>query len=70
MMCDVQLADGGSAKELRWLSHVVKKGDDGCVKQAWWFEVDGCKGRGRRKLTWKSMMENLFRRLGLGLEDA
>ena len=26
---------------LRWLGHVVRKGDDDCVKQAWRFEVEG-----------------------------
>ena len=88
MMCDVQLADGVSTKELmvrlgldctivevvrqgslRWLGHVVRKEDDDCVKQAWRFEVEGSRGRGRPRLTCKGMMENLCRGLGLVLED-
>ena len=36
---------------LRWLSHVVRKEDDDCVKQAWRFEVVGSRGRGRPRLT-------------------
>ena len=32
---------------LRWLGHVVRKEDDDCVKQAWRFEVEGSRGRGR-----------------------
>ena len=36
---------------LRWLSHVVRKEDDDCVKQAWRFEVEGSRGRGRPRLT-------------------
>ena len=54
---------------LRWLGHVVKKEDDDCVKQAWRFEVVGSRGRGRPKLTWIGLMENLFRGLGLVLKN-
>ena len=54
---------------LRWLGHVVRKEDDDCVKQAWRFEVEGSRGRGRPRLPWKGMMENLCRGLGLVLED-
>ena len=54
---------------LRWLGHVVRKEDDDCVKQAWRFEVEGSRGRGRPRLTWKGMIENLCRGLGLVLED-
>ena len=43
----------------RWLGHVVRKEDDDCVKQVWRFEVVGSRGRGRSRLTWKGMMENL-----------
>ena len=54
---------------LRWLGHVVRKGDDDCVKQTWRFEVKLSR-RGRPRLVWKGMMENLCRRLGLNVEDA
>ena len=57
-------------RTLRWLGHAVGKGDDDFVKQAWRFEVEGSRGRGRPRLAWKSMMVNLCRRLGLSLEDA
>ena len=33
-------------KKFRWFDHVVKKGDDDCVKQAWSFEFES--GRKRR----------------------
>ena len=56
-------------ESLRWLGHVVRKRDDDCVKQALKFEVEGSRGRGRPRLTWKGMMENLCRGLGLVLED-
>ena len=54
---------------LRWREHVRKKDDD-YIKQAWRFEVEGSRGRGRPRLAWKSMTENLCRRLGVGFEDA
>ena len=54
---------------LRWLGHVVRKEDEDCVKQAWRFEVEGSRERGRQRLTWKEMMENLCRGLGLVLKD-
>ena len=34
---------------LRWLGHVRKRDDD-CVRQAWRFEVEGSRGRGRPRL--------------------
>ena len=55
-------------ESLRWLGHVVRKEDDDCVKQAWRFEVEGSRGRERPRLTWKGMMENFCRGLGLVLE--
>ena len=55
---------------LKWLGHVVRKGDEDCVKQAWMFEVEGSRGRGRPRLALKRMMENLCRWFGLDLEDA
>ena len=54
---------------LRWLVYVVKKEDDDCVKQVWRFEVESSRGRGRPRLTWKGMTENLCHWLELVLED-
>ena len=62
----VELVRQGS---LRWLGHVVRKEDDDCVKQAWRFEVVCSRERGRPGLTWKGMMKNLCRALGLALEN-
>ena len=55
---------------LRWLCHVARKEDDDCVEQARKFEVEGSRERGRPRLAWKNMTENLCRGLGLGLENA
>ena len=54
---------------LRWLGHVVRKGDD-CVKQAWRFKGEGSRGRRRPRLAWKGMLENLCHGLGSDFEDA
>ena len=54
---------------LRLLGHVVRKRDEDCVKQEWRFEAEGSRGRGRPRLTWKGMMENLCRGPGLVFED-
>ena len=54
---------------LRWLGHVSRKEDDS-VKQVWRFEVECSRGRGRPRLAWKNMMENLCRRFEVGLENA
>ena len=55
---------------LRWLGHVVRKGNDDSVKQAWRFEVEVSRRRGRRRLIWKNIMENFCHGFGLDLEDA
>ena len=57
-------------ESLRWLEHVVREGDDDCVKQAWRFEVKSSKGRGRPRLAWKNIMENLCHGFGLDFENA
>ena len=56
-------------ESLRWLVHVVRKGEDACVKQVWRFEVEGSRVRRRSRLAWKIMMENLYRGLRFDLED-
>ena len=55
---------------LRCLKHVVKKGDDYCVKQAWRFEVEGSTGKRKLRLAQKYMMENFCCEVGLGFENA
>eukprot|EP00795_Rhopilema_esculentum_P010641 gene10641-biopygen13144 len=42
---------------LRWLGHVLRKSDEECVEQAWNFEAEVDRGRGRPKMSWKGMME-------------
>ena len=55
---------------LRRLGNVLRKSDDECVKQAWNFEVEGGKGRGRPKMCWNGMMEKQCRRVGVNFGDA
>ena len=42
---------------LRWYGHVLRKDEAEGVKRAWNLEVDGRRGRGRPKLTWKSIVD-------------
>ena len=35
---------------LRWLGHVVRKRVEDCVKQAWRFEIEGSREKGRPRL--------------------
>ena len=56
-------------RSLKWLDHILRKGDDECVKQAWNFEIEGSRGRGRTKMSWKSMIKVCLR-VGLCFEDA
>ena len=56
---------------LRWLGHILRKDDDECVKQAWSFELEGSRARGRPKLDWKTiMMEKECCRVGVKFLDA
>ena len=55
---------------LRWLGHVLRKGDDECGKKTWNFEIEGSRGRGRTKMSWESMTKKVCFRVGLYFEDA
>ena len=44
---------------LRWFGHVVR--NDGCINSITEFEVDGQRGRGRPKKTWKDTINNDLR---------
>ena len=57
-------------RSFRWLGHVVRKGDDDCVKQTRKFEVKGSRGSERPRLAWKNIMEKLICGFGLELEEA
>ena len=42
---------------LRWMGHMLRRKDDKPVKRAWGLEVDGIRGKRRRKITWKDMVK-------------
>ncbi|XP_077990971.1 uncharacterized protein LOC144445305 [Glandiceps talaboti] len=54
---------------LRWCGHVLRKDEGEGVKRAWNLEVDGKRGRGRPKLTWRSMVEGQCKQIGLNIND-
>ena len=43
-------------ESLRWLGHVIRKRDEDCVKQAWRFEVEGSRERGKPRLARKNIL--------------
>ena len=55
---------------LIWLGHVLRKNDGEWVKQAWSFELEGSRGRGRLKLDWKTMIEKECCKVGVQFLDA
>ena len=52
---------------LRWFGHVVR--NDGCINNITEFEVDGLRGRGRPKNTWKDTITNDLRHWKLSRAD-
>ena len=45
---------------LRWLSYILRKKDDGCVKQTWSYEVEGSRKRQWQRLAWGSLTKKTF----------
>ena len=52
---------------LRWFGHVVRS--DGCIGSITEFEVDGQRGHGRPKKTWKDMISGGLGHWGLSGAD-
>ena len=63
----VQLA---KANAVRWYGHVLRSEDGHALRRALEFEVKGRRKRGRPKRTWRKMVEEECRRVGLKKEDA
>ena len=53
------------ASSKQWNGHVLKKQDENVIIKALKFEVNGSKGRGRSKETWKTQVENEMKKKGL-----
>ena len=53
------------ASSKQWNGHVLKKEDENVIMKALKFEVNGSKGRGRSKETWKKQVENEMKKNGL-----
>ena len=47
------VSDAVKWNRLRWLGHVLGKDDDDWVKKIILFEVEGKRGRGRPRMTWR-----------------
>ena len=48
----------------------IEKENDEPVKCAWDLEVDGIRGKGRPKISWKDMVKKVSSKVGLNEEDA
>lgn len=53
------------------MGHLLRGEDDEPVQRAWGLEVDGIRGKGRPKTSWKDMVKReRERKIGLNEEDA
>ncbi len=50
---------------LRWMGHVLRRNTEDPIRRAWNIEVDGRRGRGRPKMTWKEGVSREARKIGL-----
>ena len=55
---------------LRWFGHVERKEVNDWVSACRNFEVVGCRGRGRPRMTWKARLNGDLKDMGLKLEMA
>ena len=58
------------ASGVRWFGHVLRRDEGDVLREALQFEVDGRRGRGRPRNTWKKQVEKEMKRAGLRREDA
>jgi len=59
-----------SRRRLRWFGHVERKNADDWVSACRKLEVEGERGRGRGRKSWKECVANDMRKLKLKQEDA
>ena len=52
------------------MGHVLRREDDEPLKRAWDLEVDGTRGKGGPKISWKDVVEKESSNVGLNEEDA
>jgi len=49
---------------------VLRRDESDVLREAWQFKVDGRRGRGRPRNTWKKQVEKEMQKAGLKREDA
>ena len=57
-------------RRLRWWGHVLRKEESDWVRRCVFYEIDGSRGKGRPKISWKKLVESDMLKSGLGYEDA
>ena len=58
------------ANGVRWYGYVLRREEDNVLKKALRFTVEGQRGRGRPRKTWKRQVEESIKNVGLKKEDA
>ena len=56
------------ANGVRWYGHVIRRDDYNILKRAMMMQVNGKRKRGRPKLTWRRLMEENAKKVGLKIE--
>ena len=56
------------ANGVRWYGHVIRRDDYNILKRAIMMQVNGKRKRGRPKLTWRRLMEENAKKVGLKIE--
>ena len=69
-ICGVKLLDRmAKANGVRWYEQVIRRDDDNILK-AMMMEVNGKRKRGQPKMTWRRLVEESVKKVGLKIVEA
>ena len=58
------------ANGVRWYGHVIRRDDDNIPNKAMMMEVNGKRKRGPPEMTWRRLVEESVKKVGLKIEEA
>ena len=58
------------ANAVRWYGHILRREEKHILRQALELQVDGARGKGRPRKTWRKQVEEEMKKVGLKNEDA